>query len=115
MSVRFSGPEVWITPFKNGSKVPLIFWLPTLIPDMLLDRVKALSTNHEDEALVVLAHGDEMTSPLWDKLMKRIIIYICGKTGILCADYGFIHVDQTCDTHGIGMLPKRLDIAKKCI
>ena len=103
--IRSSLP-ITITPTLNHG---------TLIPDILLDRVKALSTNPEDEALVLLAHGDEMTSPVWDKLMKRTVTYLCGKTGISYADYGFVHVGQSYDTHGVGLIAEAAEYRKRVI
>ena len=101
------------------SKLPVTI-TPTLnygdlIPEIMLDRVKELSRNPENEAVVVLAHGDEVTPPVWDKLMKRTVAYICGKTGISCADYGFVHVGQSFDTNGVGIIAEAAHSRKKVI
>ena len=101
------------------SKLPITI-TPTLnhgdlIPEVLLDRVKALSKNSEDEALILLAHGDEMTPPLWDELMKRTMTYICGKTGISYADYAFVHVGQSYDTNGVSIIAQAAENRKRVI
>ena len=87
----------------------------TLIQDILLDRVKALSNDTNNEALVVLAHGDEVVPPAWNKLMKQTMTYICGKTGLSYADYAFVHVGQSYDTHGVGVIAEAAGHRKKVI
>ena len=53
------------------------------------------SKNPDEEAVIVLAHGDEYTGPMWTKLMKRTVTHICGKTGISYGDWAFVHVGQS--------------------
>ena len=101
------------------SKLPITI-TPTLdhenlIPEILLDRVKALSTNPSEEALVLLAHGDQMTPPLWHKLMQRTTTYICGKSGISYADYGFVHIGQSFGTEGVAIIAEASENRKKVI
>lgn len=86
-----------------------------LIPEIMLDRVKESSKDPKNEAVVILAHGDEMTPPLWDKLMKRTMTYVCGKTGISYANYGFVHVGQTYDTNGVGIIAEAAASRKRVI
>lgn len=101
------------------SKLPITV-TPTLdcgdlIPEIMLDRVKKLSKTPDNEALVLLAHGDEMISSSWNKLMKRTITYICGKTGISYADYAFVHVGQSYDTEGVSVIAEAAANRKKVI
>lgn len=88
-------------------RIPIVITPPlsksNLIPEIMLDRVKALSTNPANEALVILAHGDDFTMPLWQGLMKRIAVYICSETGISYADWAFVHVGQSY-SHAINVI-----------
>jgi len=82
-----------------NSKLPITL-TPTLnkgslITEVLLTRVKKMSRNPDEEAVIVLAHGDEYTSPMWTKLMKRTVTHICGKTGISYGNWAFVHVGQS--------------------
>lgn len=86
-----------------------------LVPEIMLDRVKQLSKDPQNEAVVLLSHGDEFTPPLWEKLMMRTITNICGKTGISYADYGFVHVGQTYATDGVGVIAEAAANRKKVI
>jgi hypothetical protein len=72
-----------------------------LLVETMLARVKELSKNPAEEAVVVLAHGDDGLKPYWDALMKRITYHICGKTGITCADWAYVHVGQGYRSHGV--------------
>ena len=53
-----------------------------LIKDILLDKVRAISENPSEEALIILAHGDKNFIPLWEELCNETGNYILGKTGI---------------------------------
>ncbi|RLB88877.1 MAG: hypothetical protein DRH50_14550 [Deltaproteobacteria bacterium] len=66
-----------------------------LIPEIMVDRVKTLSKDPGNEAVVILAHGDTSTKSLWCKLMKKTVTYVCGETGITYGDWAFVHVGQS--------------------
>lgn len=72
-----------------------------LLVETMLARVKEISKDPANEALVVLSHGDDGLKPYWDALMKRITYHICGKTGITYADWAYVHVGQGYRAHGV--------------
>jgi sirohydrochlorin ferrochelatase len=65
-----------------------------VIERVMLKRVRALSSDPNAEALVVLSHGSEEMPTAWEDLMKRTAAYICGKTGITYADWACPAVGQ---------------------
>lgn len=77
-----------------------------IIKDILLDKVKALSKNPNNEALVILAHGDENFEPIWENLMDETQNYILSKTGIEYSDYAFVEVGQSFSTDGVSAILK---------
>ncbi len=68
-----------------------------LIERIMLKRVAELSKDPNNEAIVLLAHGDDVTSPLWDKLMRRTTTFICGRMGISYGDWIYAGVGQSYD------------------
>ena len=77
-----------------------------LLLQSTLDRVKELSNDPENEALVILAHGDHGIPGPWNTLAKRAAFYACGKTGITYADWGFVEVGQSYASDGIPVIAK---------
>lgn len=83
------------------SRLPITL-TPTLadsgvIEKVMLKRVKKLSSDPNEEAVVLLAHGDHMIGGLWDDFMKRTTTYICGKTGISYGDWSCVAMGQKYD------------------
>jgi sirohydrochlorin ferrochelatase len=68
-----------------------------VIERVMLKRVRALSNDPNREAVVLLAHGSEAIPGAWEDFMKRTATYICGKTGITCADWACVGVGQEYD------------------
>lgn len=66
-----------------------------VMKDILLDKVKAISEDPSEEALVLLAHGDENFEPIWEDLVNETGSYILGKTGIEYFDKAFVEVGQS--------------------
>ncbi len=90
------------------SKLPITL-TPTLskgqlLEDMMLKRVRELSRDPQNEAVILLAHGDEGLQPMWEHRMRHIVTYICGKTGITYGDWAFVHVGQTYPSHGVPVI-----------
>ena len=75
-----------------------------LLETVLLQRVHELSQEPENEALVVLAHGDDAFAPVWDSRMKKLITSLCGTTGISYGDYAFVHVGQGYALNGVPVI-----------
>lgn len=103
--VRSSIP-ITVTPTLDQSEVLLT---------SMLERVEELSKDAEEEALVVIAHGDEGLREHWDALMKRITSYICGKTGITYADWAYVHMGQTYGTDAVPVIARAADHRKRVI
>jgi sirohydrochlorin cobaltochelatase len=82
-----------------GSSSMSVIIGPTLASGDILalsvyDQVKEMSTSPEDEAIVILAHGDKGMHPVWDELCRRISAYVCGMTGITYCDWAFVEMGQ---------------------
>jgi sirohydrochlorin ferrochelatase len=69
----------------------------SVIERVMLKRTRQLSTDPENEAVVVLAHGSAAIPPAWETLMKRTVTYVCGRTGISYGDWACIGVGQEYD------------------
>ena len=52
----------------------------------MLERISALSANPEEEAVVILAHGDPERAGFWDNLLSRSADYIKEHTSITYTD-----------------------------
>ncbi len=86
-----------------------------VMKDILLDKVKALSKNPKEEALVILAHGDENFMPIWENLSNETGNYIIGKTGIEYFDKAFVEVGQSFAVDGVSPILKASENKKKVI
>ncbi len=75
----------------------------------ILDRVREISTDPENEALVLFAHGCEQMPAHWENLMNRITHFVCGKTGISTAYSGFIEVGQSYEAEGLPLIRQAAD------
>jgi hypothetical protein len=89
----------------GGSSMSVVLG-PTLASGDILalsvyDQVKAMSTSPEDEAVVILAHGDKGMHHVWDQLCRRISAYVCGKTGITYCDWAFVEMGQAFLAEGV--------------
>jgi hypothetical protein len=65
-----------------------------VIEKVMLKRVNELSNDPNNEAVILLAHGDHYIPELWDTFMKKTVIHICGKTGISCGDWACVEMGQ---------------------
>ena len=86
-----------------------------VMKDILLDKVKALSENSKEEALVILAHGDKKFMPIWEDLSNETGNYILGKTGIEYFDKAFVEVGQSFAVDGVSSVLKASENKKKVI
>ena len=86
-----------------------------IMKDILLDKVKNLSDNPEEEALIILAHGDKNFMPIWEKLSNETGNYILGKTGIEYFDKAFVEVGQSFSIDGVSPIIKAFENKKKVI
>jgi sirohydrochlorin ferrochelatase len=88
--------EEGITIVDTDMKVVLGPTLRTgsVLREVMLDRVTELSTDPEGESVVLLAHGDVATEPVWDGLCRDIGSYVCSRTGIQHYDYALVEVGQ---------------------
>jgi hypothetical protein len=80
------------------SKVPITLTTTLsesdVIEKVMLKRVRRLSHDPNNEAVVLLAHGSEATPSIWKRLMKRSVTYACGRTGISYGDWACVGVGQ---------------------
>jgi len=86
-----------------------------IMKDILLDKVKNLSDNPSEEALIILAHGDKNFMPIWEELTNETGNYILGKTGIEYFDNAFVEVGQSFAIDGVNAILKASENKKKVI
>jgi hypothetical protein len=86
-----------------------------VIEEILLERVNELSEDPKNEALVILAHGDEEFLPFWENLADETGNYILGKTGIEYYDKAFVEVGQSFAVNGVGTILSAADKKDKVI
>jgi len=75
-----------------------------VIKDILLERVQELSKDPQNEALVILAHGDKDFYPSWEGLANEVGNYILAKTGIEYFNKAFVEVGQSFATNGVSSI-----------
>ncbi len=86
-----------------------------VMKNILLDKVKTMSESPSEEALVILAHGDENFMPFWEELVNETGNYILGKTGIEYFDKGFVEVGQSFAIDGVHPILKASEEKEKVI
>ncbi|MDR3234671.1 MAG: CbiX/SirB N-terminal domain-containing protein [Planctomycetaceae bacterium] len=59
------------------------------------DEVAALSTNPEEEAVLLISHGDEDHAGLIEPTMRRLLAQACGSKGITKGTWAFCEVGQS--------------------
>lgn len=102
----YGDPEIEAALREEGlrlvrPKVPVTL-TPTMahsdvIEKIVLKRVRQLSRDSKNEALVLLAHGSEAIPSAWERFLKRTVTYACGQTGISYGDWATIAVGQEYD------------------
>jgi hypothetical protein len=55
----------------------------------------ALSQNPKEEAVLIIAHGDDDHGPMIDKIMNRLLVRACGSRGITAGQVVYCGVGQT--------------------
>ncbi len=99
--------------------VPIVMGPPLSEGDLLLksavQRVKEISTNPEEEAVVILLHGDHGIQGTWENLARRTANYICAKTGIEYADWSFVEVGQSYANQGVPTINHASDYKKRVL
>lgn len=100
----YSSPEILKTIQEEGARVATpkipVTLTPTLSEGNLLDRfaceqVRALSKDAKNEAIVLLAHGCPDHFHLVESIMRRVVTYCCGQTGIDYGDWAYCEVGQS--------------------
>ena len=78
----------------------------TMLEEIMFDRVKELSADPANEAVVILAHGDEEFSPLWENMLDEISVYIAANSGHTYVDHAFVEVGQSFLSDGLMAISK---------
>jgi sirohydrochlorin ferrochelatase len=109
--------EEGITIVDTDMKVTLGPTLRTgsVLEEIMLDRVTELSTDPEVESVVLLAHGDVATEPVWDGLCREIGSYVCSRTGVEHYDYALVEVGQSFPTKGIAAIARAAEKAERVL
>ncbi|MDD2245576.1 MAG: CbiX/SirB N-terminal domain-containing protein [Proteiniphilum sp.] len=76
----------------------------TVIQEILLERVKELSEDPHNEALVILAHGSENFYSCWQNIANKAGNFILAKTGIEYFKNAFVEVGQSFAVNGINAI-----------
>lgn len=97
-----------------SSKVPVVLG-PTLIysdviSNAIIRQVKALSKNPKDEALILLAHGDEGYMDFWNVLIQQTDDDVKKALGFSYTYHGFVEMGQE---FAKKIIPTILDASKK--
>jgi sirohydrochlorin ferrochelatase len=100
-------------------RVPIVL-LPTLsegdlLQQYVVDQVRKLSKSPQEEAIILLAHGDPEHELLVERLLRRIASYGCGQTGIDDADWASIGVGQEYLAQGIPVINAALERKKRVV
>lgn len=111
---NYSSPEIKAALAKEGgavarSKVPITLTQTldeAVLSSYALDQVRKLSNSPADEAIVLLAHGDEDHHRLVDGLLRRIATYCCGRAGIDYGDWAYVEVGQSYLKEGVPAIMK---------
>lgn len=86
-----------------------------IIKDILLDKIRQISKNPKEEALIILSHGDKNFIKIWENLVDETGNYILGKTGIEYFDKAFVEVGQSFAIDGVNPILKASEKKKKVI
>lgn len=100
-------------------KVPIVLTQTMSEGDVLrkyvVDQVRKLSRSPQEEAVVLLAHGDPEHALLAERLMRRLATSCCGATGTTYGDWAFIGVGQEYLSHGVPAIQTALEHKKRVI
>jgi hypothetical protein len=91
-------------------KIPLTM-TQTISESDLLDKyvqneVTALSTSPKEEAVLLIAHGDEKHAGLIEPVMRRLLAKACGSKGITQGDWTFCQVGQSYNQNVVPAIQK---------
>ena len=86
-----------------------------ILKTIMLDRVKEISVDPASESLVLLAHGDAATEPVWEALCDEIGVYVCAHTGIEYFDHALVEVGQSFATEGLGVIAQAAEHAERTL
>jgi hypothetical protein len=102
-----------------NARIPILytstFSCSNLMQEILMDRVRELSTNPQEEALVLLVHGSDAFAPVWDDISVDIGAQACGQTGISYFDWAQVAVGQRFGTAGLPAIMKAAGHRKRVI
>jgi len=107
----YSDPQIKKTLAEDGAKLigtgTNITLGPTLhmseiLPEIILDRVREISTHPDSEAVVLISHGSRDFRPFWSDLCRELGAYACGKTGITYFDYLYAGMGQSFFSQSFG-------------
>ncbi|MCE5345713.1 MAG: sirohydrochlorin cobaltochelatase [Bacteroidales bacterium] len=103
-SLKKEGTEIVET--KAGITIGPSLNYGDVIKNIILDNVNELSKDPKNEAIVILAHGDDNFMPFWEELCNETGNYILSKTGIEYYDKAFVEVGQSFAINGVSTILK---------
>ncbi len=66
-----------------------------LLDRFVRDEIASLSLDPQNEAVLLISHGDEDHAGLVDPIMRRLVTEACGSRGITSGDWAFCEVGQS--------------------
>jgi hypothetical protein len=100
----YSSPSIRKTLQEENARIATLTVPITVTQTMsegaLLDlyvesEMRALSQNPKDEAVLLIAHGDEEHAPMVDRIMSRLLTRACGSSGITAGQIAYCEVGQS--------------------
>jgi len=100
-------------------RVPVVMTAPlsdgNLLEDYALREVQRLSKSPPDEALVLLAHGDEDHQPILTRRFQQLLDKVGEKTGIAHRSLAFVAVGQHYADNGLPAIEKALEARRRVL
>jgi hypothetical protein len=87
-NARIAAPRVPVTITQTMNEGELLDWY-------VESEVLALSENPKEEAVLIIAHGDEDHGPMIEKIMCRLLVRACGSSGITTGQVTYCEVGQS--------------------
>lgn len=86
-----------------------------LLDRYVRDEIASLSVNPEEEAVLLIAHGDEGHTGLIEPVMRRLLTGVCGSTKIARGNWAFCGVGQTYKQNVVPVIQKLAESKKRVL
>jgi sirohydrochlorin ferrochelatase len=86
-----------------------------ILKQSMLDRVREMSTDPKNEGVVLLAHGDFATDPVWESICAEVGAFITAETGISNFKYALVEIGQSFLTEGLSAIAAAADESERTL